>query len=101
MKLSEAPTKIVGLQVGEISLDLIRSGLPMLKVRFALLTEDGPKAFMDVGELGNWSQKSLDAMRAFTEALEEDGLNLIFRTSPGTQASEISGAEAGDGPAQF
>lgn len=101
MKLSEAPTKIIGVQVGELALDLIRSGMPSLKVRFALLTEDGPKAFMDVGELGNWSQKSLDAMRAFTEALEEDGLNLIFKATTGTQASEISGTDAGDGPAQF
>lgn len=99
MKLCEAPTKIVGVQVGEVSIDLIRVGIPALKVRFAMLTDEGPVGFTDVGDIGQWSQKSLDAMRAFTEALEEDALRIIFKVP--TQDAETAQANAPNEPAQF
>lgn len=99
MKLSEAPTKIIGVQVGELSLDLIRMGVPMLKVRVALTTDEGPIGFMDMGELGQWSGKTLDALRAFTEAVEEDALSRIFKLP--AQSTETPQTEGRNEPAQF
>lgn len=99
MKLSEAPTKIIGIQVGEVTIDLIRSGVPALKVRLAMFTDEGPVAFMDVGDAGQWSNKSIDAMRAFTEALEEDALRLVFKVP--TQDTETTQANGPNEPAQF
>lgn len=100
MKLSEAASKIIGIQVGELAIDLIRSGLPNVKVRFALLAEEQSIAgFMDIDNMGHWSQKTLDAMRAFTEALEEDGLRIIFKVD--TQATETPRSDGPAEPAQF
>lgn len=99
MKLSEAPTKIIGIQVGELELDLIRVGVPVLKVRFALCTDDGPVSVMDISDMSVWSQKSLDAMRAFTEALEADALRIIFKVP--AQDTETAQADGPNEPAQF
>lgn len=102
MKLSEAPTKIFGIQVGDLTIDLIRTGIPTIRVKFALLTEEhGPTAFMDVSDtVSIWSPKTLEAMRAFTESLEEDALKFVFKVD-GTQVTETPKDETSDGPAQF
>lgn len=99
MKLCELPTKIIGVQVGELSLDLIRMGVPALKVRVALCTDDGPVGFVDLADPSRWSKKTLDAMRAFTEALEEDALQVIFRTP--VQDAETAQAPSPSDPPQF
>lgn len=99
MKLCEAPTKIIGVQVGEAAIDLIRSGIPALKVRIAIFTDDGPVGFMDIGDIGQWSQRSLDALRVFTEALEEDALRFIFKVT--TQDAETAQTDGPNEPAQF
>lgn len=99
MKLSEQPSKIYGLMAGEVTLNFIRPELPALRVRFALLTDDGPIGFADVGAGGQWSEKTLKAMQAFTESLEEDALRLIFKAAP--QAPETPQSEGPNDPPQF
>jgi hypothetical protein len=102
MKLSEAPSKIVGIQVGELALNLIRTGVPMLQVKFSLLTEEhGSTAFMDVSDaVSIWSSKVLDAMKAFTDAIEEDALKILFKVDA-QQTTETSTGETSDEPVQF
>ena len=103
MKLSEAPTKIVGVQIGEVALNLIRQRGPdpMLKARFALLTDKGPTGFLDLDDrFGQWSEKTMIAMKGFTEALEEDALREIFKISDeNTEQVLKEGSE--NEPAQF
>ncbi len=99
MKLCEAPTKIVGVQVGEVAIDLIRIGAQALKVKMAVFSDDGPVGFMEMGDSGHWSQKSLDAMKMFTEALEEDALKVIFKIP--TQDTETSSTDKVSEPVQF
>jgi hypothetical protein len=99
MKLSEAPTRIIGIQVGELQLDLIRTGSQALKVRVAMYTDDGPVGFIDLGGLDPWSPKVIEAMRAFTDAIEEEALGLIFKVK--AQGAETPQADEAVGPAQF
>jgi hypothetical protein len=87
------------VQVGEATLNLLRDGIPTVKVRFALLTEEGAAGFMDISDITQWSSKTIDAMRAFTEALEEDALRVIFRLP--AQGAETSQTDDATGPAQF
>jgi hypothetical protein len=98
MKLSEQPSRIYGLMAGEVTLKLLgpETGL---RVKFALLTDEGPVGYADVGIGGQWSEKTLKAMQAFTESLEEDALRLIFK--PSTQASETPQSEGPGDPPQF
>lgn len=96
MKLSEAPTKVIGVQVGELAIDLIRSGVPALKVRIAMFTDAGVVGFMDIAD--KWSKKSMDAMQAFIEALEEDALEVIFKVP---QSSEPAAFADLNEPLQF
>lgn len=99
MKLSEQPSRICGLMAAEITLNFIRSDSPPIKARFALLTDEGPVGFSDIGGGGTWSEKTLKAMKAFTESLEEDALGLIFKGS--TQVQETPQSEDPDSPPQF
>lgn len=99
MKLSEQPSRIYGLMAGEVTLNLIRTDMPALRVKFALLTDEGPVGYVEVGVGGQWSEKTLKAMQAFTESLEEDALRLIFKGP--TQATETPQTDGPIDPPQF
>jgi hypothetical protein len=80
VKLTASPSKIVGVQLGEAMLNLIRPGEPPIRAKFALLTKDETVAgFVDVSS--NWSDKALNALQAFTEAMEEEAMRLIFEAA--------------------
>lgn len=99
MKLCEAPTKIVGVQLGEVAIDLIRVGVPALRVKVAILVAEGPIGFIEFSDVGQWSQKSLDAMKAFTDALEEEALKVVFKLP--TQDTETPLTDRANEPVQF
>jgi hypothetical protein len=97
MKLSTSPSHIVGLQLGEASLNMIRGGQPPIKAKFALITKEGDAiGFMETA--GPWSDKVLEALKTFSEVLEEE---LLGRISEVPQASETPPAGASNEPPQF
>lgn len=102
MKLSEQPSRIVGVMAGEVSMNLIRPDRdhPTLKVKFGLLVDEGVAGYSEISGIGSsWSEKTLKAMSAFLEAIEEDGLRLLFKAGP--QAPETPQAEGRTEPPQF
>jgi hypothetical protein len=94
MKLVRHPSKIIGVQVGEIDIHLV--GPPRFHVRFMLLRD--PKKFPGVGagqyDKTEWSPKTSEALEAFVAALEEEVLLELFdmpeddRASPDTETPE-------------
>lgn len=97
MKLTEAPIKIIGVQMGEASLNLMREGVPPLKAKVALISKDGePCGYMDIAH--GWSEKTIEALRALTSAVEEDALARIAEQQP---KSETPTTEEQKGPQQF
>ncbi len=76
MKLSRSRCRIVGIQTGELSLNM-NSGSPILRVKFALLTEGGETSgYFEKGSA--WSDRSQELLLALTESLELDALPYVF-----------------------
>lgn len=92
MKLSDSACKIIGAQLGEVTLNYIRVDLPPVKAKFALINKEGETCgFMEIGH--DWSEKVVEAARVFSEVLEEDALRRIFEqkeqvAEPSTQPNE-------------
>lgn len=85
MKLSTSPSKIFGVQLGDASINLLGTGTP-LRGKFALLTKDGETCgFMEIGH--GWSEKTLEALRTFSDALEEEALAIIMEPKPAEEAT--------------
>lgn len=96
MRLSKAKCKITGIQLGEAELNLIgRPDRPPLKVKYALIGEDGTTCGY-YEKYTDWSDKALEALRVFTEALEEETLPVLFE-----QSAEKSDDQKPDEPPQF
>lgn len=99
MKLANTASKIAGVTLGEVTVSIMQQfGVGVgVKAKFALVTKDGDVGgFMDV--VGGWSEKLEGALAKFVEALEEEGLRLIFE--PG-QATETQDTTAPNEPPQF
>lgn len=94
MKLSDSKSRIIGIQVGEIELNFIRPDKPPIKAKFALVGDGGICGYFDKSE--DWSEKSLEALRVFAEALEMDVLGRIFQVTGDATTDEKSNE-----PAQF
>ena len=101
MKLSGAKCRIVGVQLGEAEINLIRGDRPPLRVKMALLSEDGATCgYLDIIPS---SEKILDAVRQFAEVVETEVLPRIFEIDPGSEGSvsEVTRASQVDEPPQF
>lgn len=93
MKLSSDKCLITGVQVGEVQVNLIVPGRPLLSCKVALVREDG--SFIgQVSKDREFSEKTLKALEELTAALEEDVLRETFETT--TEAPE-----KGTEPPQF
>lgn len=97
MKLSEAPTKIIGVALGEASINLIRPGELPFKARFAILTDSGTAGYVDIGE---WTPEAAKALETFIAVLETEALNHLFKV-PTAQAAETPQGDAANEPPQF
>ncbi len=76
MKMSRSRCRIVGVQTGELSLNM-NSASPILRVKFALLTEGGETSgYFEKGS--TWSDRSQELLQQLTESLESDALPYIF-----------------------
>lgn len=78
MKMSTAKPKIVGVQLGEAAINYVRPGEPPITAKFLLLAEGGGAVCGHMTKGGNWSEKSLAALQALVDSLEEDALSHIF-----------------------
>lgn len=85
MKLSTAKPKTVGLQLGEASLNFIHPELAPIRAKLAILAEEGE--ICGYLEKSNaWSEKTMAALQALAECIEEDALPHIFlEESPQTK----------------
>jgi hypothetical protein len=80
MRQSKSKSLIVGVQLGEAAINLIRPGQP-LTAQFALAREDGEFAGL-VERRMDWSEKVHGALKALADAMEEDMLNHLFEVQP-------------------
>jgi hypothetical protein len=87
MKMSATPSRIRGVQVGEATINLIRSDHPVLKVKFALVRDD-ELACGHFEKSAIWSEKALEALHSFIAVLEDEALGLVF--DAGQEASEVT-----------
>jgi hypothetical protein len=95
VKLSTAKAKVIGLQLGEAELNVIRPGVPPIRAKFALLDEDAtPCGYVE--KANGWSEKTMGAMQALVECMEEDALKIVFMEE--TKPTE---AEKAEEPPQF
>jgi hypothetical protein len=99
VKLSEEKTKIIGVSLGELSLNVLMPDKPNgLKVRLALLADNGPIGVADFHGF-QFSEKVHKAIEALVTAIEEEGLGFIFKIE--SQASETPENKDGNDPPQF
>lgn len=76
MKLSRSRCKVVGVQTGELTLN-VTSPSPLLRVKFALVAEDGGTVgYFEKGSA--WSEKTQELLQQLTESLEADALPYLF-----------------------
>ena len=97
MKLSTAPSKLVGIQAASVTADMLHANGVQLEVVFAHIRDDG-------GLIGsftrdrNWGDKVVLALQALVEALEEESISEVF-AAPEEGSSEV--AETPEEPPQF
>lgn len=97
MKVSEAPSKIIGVTLGEANISLLRVQDVPFKAKFALLMKDGNSCgYM---EIGDWSEKTIEALKGFINLLEEEALARISDGGP-SEATSTS-PEKRNEPPQF
>jgi hypothetical protein len=77
VKLSQVPSKIIGVQLGDVTLNFIRPDQPPIQAKFALLNEEEVICGYSEGSAG-WSERTLEALRALQDALEDDAMARIF-----------------------
>jgi hypothetical protein len=75
-------SRISGLRVGEVELDLISHADAIVRVRFAYVREDGATAG-SFNKNGGWSEATQAALQRFVEALEADGFRETFQGEAG------------------
>lgn len=86
MKFTTATSKILGVHLGEASLNLMMPSISPIKAKFALVTKDGDTS--GYIEVKNWSEKTIEALRVFAAQLEEDALNIVFEVAQSTDTKE-------------
>lgn len=87
MKLTTAKSRVVGIQLGEASLNLIRMNEVPIKAKFALMTADGDVCGY-VEKYNGWSDKVQEALRNFAEVLEEEGLKQLFEVTDAAESPQ-------------
>lgn len=94
MKLSRSKSRIIGVQTGEVTINLM-GGAALVRAKFALLSEGGTVGHFD--KSGAWSEKTEELLRQLTESMELDALPILFEEP----AEDASGAEPGEEPPQI
>lgn len=84
MKLSRKPSRIVGLRVGEIAVNLLSPGNSTLVAKFVLLRDPELGDNMNAGLFTktNWRPETTEAFKTFIHALEDDAVQDLFGDGP-------------------
>jgi len=101
MKLTQYPSKIVGVRVGEVELSLVVS--PSLLVKYVMLRnpEDSNLDGVNAGKYtksGPWSEKVREALEVFINALEEEALPELFDVPGDKRGAEVGPPILDSGP---
>lgn len=81
MKLSTSKSRIVGVQLGELHLNVVWPNAPPMVATFGLLGEDGSvRGRFDVRD--GWSKATQEALQGLLDALEDDALHRMFVVAP-------------------
>lgn len=84
MRLTKGKSKIVGVRVGEMSLNTLQHERTRLSVSFVLLgdpeTMDGLNAGRYTKE-SQWSNKAQEALGVFLDVLEQEAIHELFEVS--------------------
>lgn len=92
-------SRIIGVRVGEFSVDLIHSPDAVIKAEFALIRDDGAHCGK-VSKYGDWSEETAAALKGFVESLEADIFSEVFQgPAPPPEADETE--EKQKEPPQF
>ena len=92
-------SRIIGIRVGEASIDLIHHADAVIKAEFALIREDGA-ACGKVTKVQGWSDQTGEALRMLLEAMEADMFSDVFQGPAGPPESETEGEKQNE-PKQF
>jgi hypothetical protein len=85
MRLSTAKPKVVGLQLGEASINLIRPDAVPIKAKLAIIGEE-ESACGYIEKHNGWSEKTLAALQELASCIEADALpHLFFEEDPATK----------------
>jgi 2-keto-3-deoxy-galactonokinase len=94
-------TRIVGLRLGEVEINLVHGFPGVLHAKFVLIKDDGSNCGQVTRNL-DWSEKTSEALRVFAEALEEDVYADYFKGAPSSpDADAPDGAPPPTEPKQF
>lgn len=80
MKLINKPSRIVGLRVGEVSINLLSPGASSVVAKFILLRDASKGDNINAGQFSkaHWSPETLEAFEHFIDALEGDAVRDLF-----------------------
>lgn len=81
MTPSKSKSLIVGVQLGEAHLNILKPGIPPLTADFALMRSDGEMCGIIQRRLG-WGEKTLKALAELQAAMEEETLDHVFEPQP-------------------
>ncbi len=88
--MSDGRCRIIAIQLGEAALNFILPGQPHIRVKVALLNEDGSPCGSLTKENG-WSEKTYEAMKALADAIEEDAASHVFEGESVPAQGELPG----------
>ena len=78
MKTVQGTPRINAVYIGEIQLDLLSYPDVHMSATVGYVDTGTGRRFGSFNKLGGWSQKTLQALNTFIEALEEDAANDVF-----------------------
>jgi hypothetical protein len=97
MKLSRRACKIIGVRVGEATLNLLNPSAATLYAKFFLLRDPDSASGVNVGAYSKvaWSDRTLEALQKLIDCMEDDALIDIFddegeSTATSTESSGLS-----------
>lgn len=86
MRISKSKSRIIGVQLGEATINRINPGVPALVATFALVREDGELAGR-IDRRMEWPEKVVAALSNLQDALEEAAIDHLFEPQPPADAA--------------
>jgi hypothetical protein len=88
MRTTTGKPRIVGVTLGKAIINVIHPGIPPLTAEFGLVRDDEELAGL-VEKRMEWSDRTMKAIAALQESMEEDMLAALFEVPPaGSPESE-------------